>query len=85
VRSFITTCSRPNHPHDVDVKSLLRIALIYNVPVACNRATADFLISSPMMKEEYRRLTMGIEDQLVRWVRPFPPSGPGMISFPPSC
>lgn len=56
------------HPHDVDVKALLRIALIYNIPVASNRSTADFIISSPLMKEEYRRLTMGIEDQLVRWI-----------------
>jgi len=56
------------HPHDVDFKSLLRIALVYNIPVACNRATADFLVSSQLMNEEYRRLTMGIEDQLVRWI-----------------
>ena len=55
-------------PHDIDVKSLLRVALVYNVPMACNRATADFLISSPLMNEEYRRATMGIEDQLVRWI-----------------
>jgi hypothetical protein len=52
--------------------ALLRIAVLYNVPVACNRATADFLVSSPLMKEEYRRLTMGLEDQLVRWVPPVP-------------
>jgi methylglyoxal synthase len=56
------------HPHDVDVNALLRIAVIYNIPVACNRATADFMVSSPLMREEYRRLTMGIEDQLVRWI-----------------
>ncbi|MCP4230983.1 MAG: methylglyoxal synthase [bacterium] len=42
-------------PHDVDVKALLRIAVLYNVPTACNRATADFMISSQLMGEEYGR------------------------------
>jgi methylglyoxal synthase len=41
------------HPHDVDVKALLRIAVLYNVPIACNRSTADFMISSPLMEQEY--------------------------------
>jgi methylglyoxal synthase len=42
-----------SQPHDVDVKALLRMSVLYNLPVACNRSSADFTISSSLFNEEY--------------------------------
>lgn len=42
-------------PHDPDVKALLRVAVVWNIPIACNRASADLMISSPLMREAYER------------------------------
>ncbi len=53
-------------PHDVDVKALLRIAVVYNIPVACNRSTADFLVSSPLLAEDYEPRRRDFGDYLSR-------------------
>ena len=48
-------------PHDPDIKALLRLAVLYNIPTACNRSTADFIISSPLMASEYDHPTPDLE------------------------
>jgi len=60
------------HPHDPDVKALLRIAVLWNTPLACNRASADFMISSPLMSEAYLRRLPNYEGY-VRRTRPASP------------
>jgi methylglyoxal synthase len=56
-------------PHDPDVKALLRIAVVWNIPIACNRASADFLISSSLMPTEYQRLVPDYEGHRNRRMR----------------
>jgi methylglyoxal synthase len=51
-------------PHDPDVKALLRIAVLYNIPMACNRSSADFIISSNMMDESYNRVLVDYESRI---------------------
>lgn len=53
-------------PHDPDVKALLRIAVVWNVPVACNRTSADYIISSPLMNEPYERQLKDYDSYLNR-------------------
>jgi len=53
-------------PHDPDVKALLRMAVVWNIPIACNRASADFMISSPLMDGEYFRLVPDYDEYRTR-------------------
>jgi len=53
-------------PHDPDVKALLRMAVVWNIPIACNRASADFMISSPLMEGEYNRLVPDYDEYRMR-------------------
>lgn len=55
-------------PHDPDVKALLRMAVVWNIPMACNRASADFMISSPLMDGEYDRLVPDYEEYRTRQI-----------------
>src|SRR5436190_11743472 len=51
-------------PHDPDVKALLRMAVVWNIPIACNRDSADFMIFSPLMDGEYDRLVPNYDDYM---------------------
>lgn len=53
-------------PHDPDVKALLRLAAVWNIPHAMNRATADFLITSPFMTSAYTRTVVDVENYRIR-------------------
>ena len=56
-------------PHDPDVKALLRMAVVWNIPIACNRASADFMISSPLMEGAYDRLVPDYDEYRARKIK----------------
>jgi len=67
-----------SQPHDSDVRALLRIAVVWNVPVACNRASADFMITSPLLASAYQRTApnYGSYTSRLDGDRPAPGKGP---------
>ena len=62
-------------PHDPDVKAILRIAAVWNIPMACDRASADFMISSPLMDSEYNRLVPDYDEYRKRKIPVAEPVG----------
>ena len=62
------------HPHDPDVTALLRMAVVWNIPLACNRTSADYMITSPLMTSEYERIMPDFESYRQRL--PAPDTGP---------
>jgi methylglyoxal synthase len=56
-------------PHDVDVKALLRIATLYNIPTAMNRSTADFIISSSLFKSDYKPIVKNYSEYINRKIK----------------
>lgn len=69
-------------PHDPDVKALLRVAVVWNIPIACNRASADFMISSPLMADAYDRLVPDYEGYRARQIERG--EAPGQSPPPPA-
>lgn len=55
-------------PHDPDIKALLRVAATWNIPVACDRATADFIMTSPLMHQEYEAILPDYSSYLKRTI-----------------
>jgi len=66
-------------PHDVDVKALLRLAVVWNIPIACNRASADFMFSSQLMSQEYQRLLPDYDVHRERLLFPYERKEPDEI------
>jgi methylglyoxal synthase len=69
-------------PHDPDVKALLRMAVVWNIPIACDRASADFMISSPLMDKRYQRLVPDYDVYRSRVIPPSEPAKPEVADLP---
>ena len=69
-------------PHDPDVKALLRLAVVWNIPAACNRSTADYMISSPLMDADYERTVPDYGDYLKRPIDTTPTDEPAKPASP---
>ena len=59
-----------SQPHDPDVKALIRLAVVWNIPVACNQATADFIIHSSLLQTDYQRTVPDFSAYLQRLRKP---------------
>ncbi|MFY7888441.1 MAG: methylglyoxal synthase [Spirosomataceae bacterium] len=57
-----------SQPHDPDIKALLRLGVVWNIPMACNRASADFMLTSPLMQDEYESRQTDYKQYLTRVV-----------------
>jgi methylglyoxal synthase len=57
-----------SHPHEPDIHALQRIATVYNVVLACDRSTADFVVSSPLMDEQYEKMVMNYEKERINQI-----------------
>jgi methylglyoxal synthase len=68
-----------SQPHDPDVKALLRLAVVWNIPIACNRASADFIFSSQLMAEEYQRILPDYDAYRTRTITTLEPEEPEPI------
>ena len=53
-------------PHDPDIRALLRLAVLWNIPLACNRTTADFLFASPLLTNDYQIVKPSFDSHLKR-------------------
>ena len=69
-------------PHDPDVKALLRMAVVWNIPIACDRASADFMISSPLMDKRYLRIVPDYDGYRARAIPGAEPEAPGQTEIP---